>query len=193
MKKSLIIVITVVCAAVILASTIFSGDTVKTAAETTPAASEHVSFEEATLLKLLNENYVYGSDFEDVDDIVNCSVNNFKANVADEGYISDKQLCDFVYDMYGIEIVDLSKLNPEHAYKPGYVYALPAFTEYAHKNIKLTANEDGTITAKTDICVTSLDGKGENLKATTLFVKNDNSQFGYNIVYSEIYSDTGII
>ena len=189
MKRSLIVAIAVICSAVILSSVVFSGTSVKTAAETNkPALSE--TAEEAALLNIINANFVYGADFDDVDNIVNCSVNKFKANVSDEGYVSDKLVKEFVYDMYGIEIVDLSKLNPEYEFKPGYVYALPAYTEYKHENIKISENEDGTLTAVTDISVTSLDGDTDNLKAKTLFVKNNNSKFGYNIVYSEIFSES---
>lgn len=193
MKKSPVIVICVVCAAVILASVVFSGGSVDSVAATAAVSGQAVSFEESTLLNILNNNYVYGADFNDVDDIVNCSVNSFKSKVSDRGYIPEKKLCSFVYDMYGIEIADLSALNPEYSYKPGFVYALPAFTEYTHKDIKLSENEDGTITAVTDIEVKSLDGDVENLKAKTIFVKNENSKLGYNIVYSEIFSDNADI
>ena len=188
MKKSLIITIAVICAAVVLSSVLFSGAAVKTSAEA-PVVSETKAFDEAAFLNILNDNYVYGSDFDDIDDIVNCSVNKFKASVSDEGYISAKLLCDYVYDMYGIEIVDLSKLNPEYEYRPGFVYALPAFTEYKHENVELSENEDRTVTAISDITVYSLDGNGEKLKAKSLLVKNENSKYGYNLVYSEIYSE----
>ena len=77
MKKSLIISICAICAAVILSSVMFSGTSVKTVAETGKAPKETVSAQEKAFLNLLNNNYVYGADFDDIDDIVNCSVNNF--------------------------------------------------------------------------------------------------------------------
>ncbi|HCH28684.1 MAG TPA: hypothetical protein DEW35_04170 [Ruminococcaceae bacterium] len=190
MKKSLIVSICAICAAVILSSVVFSGGSVKTAAATKKTPVTAISADQKVFLDILNNNYVYGADFDDVDDIVNCSVNRFKSRVSDEGYVSETKLCSFVYDMYGIEIVDLSALNPQYAYKPGFVYAIPSFTEYRHTDIiRLSVNEDGTVSAVTDIEVKSLDGDTENLKAKTLFVKNENSKFGYNIVYSEIFSD----
>lgn len=192
MKKSLIALIFGICCAVILSSLIFSGGPVKTtAAAASPAPV--VSAEESALLDILNSNFVYGSDFDNVDNIVDCSANNFKSSVGEDGYIPDKLITEFIYDMYGIEIVDLSKLHPEHLAKEGYVYTVAGCTLYKHKNIKLTANEDGTITAITDIAVTSLSGDTENLSAKTLFVKNENSKYGYNIVYSEIFSANALI
>lgn len=190
MKKTTLFVIAAVCLAVILSSFVFSSYAatpvsadyeVKTVAETNE--------NEDIFLLMLNKNYVYGVDFDNVDDIVNCSVNVFKDSVDQEGYIPEKDVISFVYDMYGIEIVDLSKLNGEYPYKEGYVYAVSGFTAYKHSNISVKFNEDGTVTATTNIAVTSLDGDTENLTATTVFVKNNNSKFGYNILTSEISSD----
>ena len=48
-----------------------------------------------------------------------------------------------------------------------------------------TLNEDGSYTVITSVEINSHDG-GETVKAKTLFIKNSDSDFGYNIVSSDI-------
>ena len=47
-------------------------------------------------------------------------------------------------------------------------------------------NEDGSYTVVTDVEISSHDSDAEIAKATTLFVKNENSAFGFNIISSDI-------
>ncbi len=188
MKKAFIVSVFVLCVAVILSSVLFSPATAtKVVAETEILAVSDE--EELNLLGMLNKNYVYGLDFDYADNIVECSFNALKENIGADGFIENGYVVDFVNDMYGIEIVDLSNFNAEYGKKDGAVFADLGFTEYKHSNIKTKLNEDGTVTATTDIAVTSLDGDTDTYKCTTLFVKNENSKFGYNIVTSEIVAD----
>lgn len=189
MKKSFLISLSVLCIAVILSSVFISpATTTKVQAET--KISEVLTQEETNLLAMLNRNYVYGADFDYADNVVECSFNALTEKIDNDGFIKDEFVVDFVKNMYGIEIIDLSDYNKQYGVKNGYVYANLGITEYKHSSIKTKVNEDGTITALTDIAITSLDGDADYYKCSTLFVKNDDSDFGYSIVTSEIFNDT---
>jgi hypothetical protein len=89
--------------------------------------------------------------------------------------------------MYGIEDIDYSLINADFSKKEGYVYILPRGYElYSHKVESVTLNEDGSYTVKTNVSISTHDGLKINEVCETLFVKNDASSFGFNIVYSNI-------
>ena len=68
----------------------------------------------------------------------------------------------------------------------GILYILPrGYDTYKHSIKSSTKNEDGTYTVTTNVVLDSHDGCEEG-KAVTLFVKNSDSQFGYNIISSDI-------
>ena len=89
--------------------------------------------------------------------------------------------------MYGVEDVDFSQINTAFAQIEGYTYIIPrGFTVYTHQMASTSQNEDGTYTVKTTILVDAHDDYPVVLECETLFVENQNSTFGYNIVYSVI-------
>lgn len=140
-------------------------------------------------LNMLNHNRVYGEDFLSVDEIVNESVIGLLnlRDGDDSDFINEKYVSDFVYSMYGVEIVDMSELNADMPQKDGYVYIIPrGYSEYKHEFVSARMNEDGTYTVVTDVTVMTHDGEEYTAKAVTLIVKNDLSQYGYNIISSEI-------
>jgi len=143
---------------------------------------------ETRFLNMLNRNFVYDESFDTVESIVNDSVIALldMRDSEDDSYIDQAIVSGFVYDMYGIE-ADYSTINTEFKQKTGYVYILPRGYElYTHTITSVTENEDGTYTVKTNVEISSHDGSVYSDVCETLFVKNDSSQFGYNIVYSNI-------
>lgn len=143
---------------------------------------------ESRFLNMLNRNFVYDDSYYSVEDIVNDSMVALldMRDSEDDSYISQDIVSDFVYDMYGVE-VDYSEINTQFPQKDGYVFILPRGYElYEHTILSVVANEDGTYTVKTNIKISSHDSTVYNDVCETLFVANEASQFGFNIVHSNI-------
>ena len=145
--------------------------------------------QQARFLNMLNHNFVYNEAFNSVEDIVNASVPallNMRDSV-NESYIAESYVKDYVYNMYGVEIEDFSDINSDFAHLDGYVYIIPrGFSVFSHKIDSVSLNEDGSFTVVTSVSIDSHDGDSISRKAVSLFVKNDRSRFGYNIISSEI-------
>ncbi len=151
------------------------------------------SVNEARFLNMLNHNFVYNSDFNDADAIVN----NASLALLDlrdsenEDYIADMFVKDFVKDMYGIEIADMSGINADYPQLDGFLYVIPrGYTSYNHIIVSIEENEDGSYTVVSDVTVNDHDSAGKVQKAVSLFVKNSDSAFGYNMIYCNILTDS---
>lgn len=143
---------------------------------------------EARFLNMLNRNFVYDNSFDTVEDIVNDSVVALldMRDSEDDSFIDQAIVSGFVYDMYGVD-VDYSLINTEFKQKQGYLYIIPRGYEiYKHSITAVTENEDGTFTVKSNVEIASHGGTVAYDVCETLFVKNEASQFGFNIVYSNI-------
>ena len=147
---------------------------------------------ESRFENMLNRNFSYNEDIADIDALVNNSVLALlDKREADEDYIAEGYVIEYVYDMYGIEIVDLGGFNSQYPAKEGFVYIIPrGYTVYNHDVTSVCENEDGTFTVTSSISIEGHENSEEKYIATTLFVKNDASCFGYNIVYSNIVENT---
>jgi hypothetical protein len=138
---------------------------------------------EARFLNMLNHNFVYGETFYDDSAIVDSSVLAL-LDLAEDSYIAEDYVIDYVYNMYGkiYESIDSDKEN--------FVYVVPrGYSVYTHTNPVITDNKDGSFTVVTDVLVSYEDCTEETLKAETIFTKAEDSAFGYNILYSEIYEE----
>jgi len=142
---------------------------------------------------ILNRNFSYNEEIGDVDVLVNNSILALldKRDADDESFIAEEIVASFVYDMYGIEIVDFSEFNADMPSKEGYVYIIPrGYSVYNHNVTDIIENEDGTFTVSSKVVIDEHDDVETEFSATTLFVKNENSTFGYNIIYSDIIENT---
>lgn len=142
---------------------------------------------ESRFLNMLNHNFVYNTDFESVETIVNESVIallNTKDSF-DDSFIEESIVSDYILNMYGIEIDDFSKINTSFPQKDGYVYIIPrGYSLYEHKMVSVKENEDGSFTVKTELKTSAHDGVDSTDICETLFIVNQNSDFGYSIIYS---------
>ncbi len=157
--------------------------------EPTPEIIQNVTT--TRFLNMLNHNYVYDDAFNYTDDIVNNSMAALlnMRDTADEDFIAEQYVRDYVNSMYGIELVDFSALNEGFPKKDGYVFILPrGLDSYTHTLRDYRENEDGSFTVTTDVVIETHDGQTEKAIAVTLFVANKASSLGYNIVYSNILS-----
>ena len=146
---------------------------------------------EARFLNMLNHSFAYGEDLGSVEALVNCSIAalcNMDGG-AEESFMDETRVKDYLYNMYGVEVENLSSVNAVFPKKDGYVYIIPrGYTVYKHTVDSVMLNEDGSYTVTTLVNIDSHDGE-ENGRAVTLFVKNSDSQFGFNIISSEIIVD----
>ena len=142
---------------------------------------------EARFLNMLNRNFVYNTDFEDADTVTENSILALlsRRDTENPDYISEAVVKGFVYDMYGIKIVEVGEYSEMH--KDGFVYIIPrGFTSFKHNITAVNENEDGSFTVTSSVKVNPHDDEGFATEATTLFVPNEKSAFGYNIISSNI-------
>lgn len=141
---------------------------------------------QARFLNMLNHNFVYNNDFHDDQILVNNSVLAL-LDLSENGYVAENYVSDYIFNMYGIKINDFSAFNTEFEKIDGYVCVVPrGYTEYKHSILTVTDNLDGSYTVVTEVEIILDDGTVETENATTIFLKAEDSSFGFNIVYSEI-------
>ncbi len=141
---------------------------------------------ESRFLNMLNHSFVYDNDFYDKETLVNNSVLAL-LDLADNGFVSETYVSDYIFNMYGINVSDFSDINVDFEQKQGYVYIVPrGYSVCEHKIVSVTDNSDGSYTVVTNVEISLDDGTVITDTATTVFLQNAESQFGYNIVYSEI-------
>lgn len=145
---------------------------------------------EARFLNMLNHSFAYDGELASVEDLVNCAVTALcVSGDIDDSFIEQSRVEDYLYNMYGVEVENLSSVNADFPKKDGYVYIIPrGYTVYKHTIESVRLNEDGSYTVTTNVIIDSHDGDEEG-KAVTLFVKNSDSQFGFNIISSDIITD----
>ena len=141
---------------------------------------------ESRFLNMLNHNFVYNEAFETTDGVVNNSVIAL-LEFAEDGYIAENYVSDYILNMYGIEGIDYSQINPGFDYIEGYVFVLPmGYSSYNHEIKSVTLNEDGSYTVKTLVEISSHDSGAYFEECESLFVKSEVSQFGFSIIYSDL-------
>lgn len=168
----------------------FTSLTVKPAANATEKKPAVTVSEEKALgarfLNMLNHNFVYNDAFESVYEMTACSEVAL-LDKAEDGYIKQSLISGYLYNMYGVENADFAAVTKDFPQRENYVYVIPrGFSVYKHSAPVITENEDGSYTVVTDVEISSHDSDAETAKATTLFVKNENSAFGFNIISSDI-------
>lgn len=200
MKKIGLAVATIVLAVAICAAGVTAAPVREKSAEAIPTAvsvsgNKVIEAEEVLgnrFLNMLNHSYVYGEDIGSVEAIVNNSVIALLElrDAENEDYIAEGFVSEYIYNMYGVEDLDLAEVTPEAFHREGYVYILPrGYSEYEHSLIKISDNEDGSKTVTTAVSVCSHDGVKDEGICTTLMVPNQKSAFGYNIIFSDIVFD----
>ena len=141
---------------------------------------------EARLENLLNINYIYGDDILDNEKLLNKAAVSLKSLADDNGFIEQTAVTSFIKDLYDIDLVITDDMNSDMPKKEGYVYLIPrGYTKYEHTITGISV-EDGVIRVTSAVKVNYHDSEATEATATTIFVENQNSRFGYNIVSSEI-------
>ena len=188
MKKFFSIIVCVVLLAVCTALVAPNVAQVSKVSAATPEEIK-INANQARFLNMLNHNFVYNSDFDNANDIVNNSVLALLdlRDSTNEDFISETYVKGFVKDMYGVEVEDMSSLNAGYPQIDGFLYIIPrGYTSYDHTITSVQENEDGSFTVKSDVTVIDHDGEAEVHQAESLFVVNAESAFGYNMIYCNI-------
>ncbi len=146
---------------------------------------------EARFLNMLNHSFVYNEAIYDDAMLTNASMVALLDKA--EGYFLDQAvLADYIFNMYGKKYSSFDFLGEDLPELEGYVYIIPrGYNTYNHKIVSVTANEDGSYTVVTDVEIQGTDNEVETLKCETLFLKAEESAFGYNILYSDIIEVSG--
>ncbi len=142
----------------------------------------------ARLTNMLDHNYLYGNDFDDMHTVINNSCLALLES-RDGDYISVDVLFPFIDAMYGIPVYCDDTLNAQFERKEGAVYIVPrGFISFRHTitNIK---EEAGVLTVTS--CAIDADS-GNKVTCVTVFTQNGNSPFGYNIIASSLLSSDNI-
>ena len=142
---------------------------------------------ETRFLNMLNHSFVYSNDFDDIDIIVNNSAVALLDKKVDDDYLEADVLNGYLFDMYGFKVDDFSKINDGFKFKEGYAYISPmGYATYKHEAVDLKTNPDGTYTFLTNVEIKTHDQQVILTTAETVFVKNSESVFGFNIVVSNL-------
>lgn len=144
---------------------------------------------EARFLNMLNHNFVYNDAFYNDSALVNEAMLAL-VDVAQDGFIDEAVLGDYIFNMYGKIYNDFGFLGDTE--KDGYVYIIPrGYNIYTHEISSVTDNKDGSYTVLTEVEISYEDGSVEIASCETVFLENTESAFGYNIMYSII--EEGIV
>ena len=140
-----------------------------------------IPFEEETaaFTKMLNLNYLYNEAFVSDADLIEGVMLSLLPE-ADEGRLLKTRVADYMLDFYGIVMnesaYDQTYVSGEHFY-----YIPKGFNRSVHTVISI--DFDGEYyTVVSDVIFNSHDAIEEPVKATSVFVKNENSTFGYNLL-----------
>lgn len=146
---------------------------------------------ETRFLNMLNHNFVYNDAFYDDAWLVNDSMLAL-LDKAEGSFLDQVVLSDYVFNMYGKKYKDFDFLGETLSEEQGYVYIIPrGYDEYTHQIVSITDNNDGSFTVISNVEISGADNTVENLKCETLFLQAEDSDFGFNILYSDIIEATG--
>ncbi len=141
---------------------------------------------EKRFLNMLNHNFVYCEDFYDDAALLNASALAL-LDLAEDGFIDEIYLKDYVFNMYGKIFDDFSVYNEDMPKKDGGFYVIPrGYDLYEHTIQSVIANEDGSYTVITNVIIDYHFGEKVEAVGTTFFLPNEESQFGFNILYSDL-------
>ncbi len=165
-----------------------SGESSRTAAEnftTAPKAKR-----EAVLLgrieNMLSHNFVYNDDFDSTTAMVDNAMLALLSAADDEGFIDAYLVGGFVYNMYGITL-DEYEISADFPQKDTYLFVLPrGFDEFSHKVSGIEIDGE-YIHVDSVMTVESHEGALYEYSCHTIFLENEESSFGYNIISSTYY------
>ncbi len=152
----------------------------------TPAVIDNDKVLKSRFLNMLNHSFVYNDAFYNDEALLNNSVLALlEYNV--DGFLDEAYLKDYVFNMYGKIYDTFDEYNKDLPKADGKYFVIArGYDIYNHSILNVTENEDGSFTVKTEVVIDYHFGETETAVCETLFIKNELSQFGFNILYSDI-------
>ncbi len=161
----------------------FTAPTSEVVAEAETEVAEGIL--KARFENMLSVNYLYGEDFESDRTVIENSILPLLEKSV-EGQISKDLVLNFIANMYGRQVDPTACYYEFAPADEGMFTVLPrGYSEYSHEITSITENEGG-YTVLSDTVINPHDSQPENVKVKTVFVPNEGSSFGFNIVSCEI-------
>ncbi len=133
---------------------------------------------------MLNHNYLFGDDFNDINKVVDKSIIPL-LDKRDGDFIREDIVKSFVENMYDFDIEGYAP-NTNAPLRDGYIFIMPmGYENISHKIISVSAN-DLLYCVVSEITFITHDGETETATCETVFLENQNSAFGYNIISANI-------
>lgn len=137
---------------------------------------------------MLNLNYCYNSSFEEIEGIINATALTLSEYLLDDGAhglcINAELAKGFIKEFYGKE-VDLSELEGVDA-PQGYIAINITESVSLNHNIVSVQNINGQYTVVSSMKMYFGGDDMETVLVKTEFTENAQSQYGLNLIYSEI-------
>ncbi len=151
-----------------------------------PAVVDNEKVLETRFLNMLNHSFVYDDAFyNDEALLIDSALALLDYSV--DGFIDEMYVKDYVFNMYGKIFDDLSGFNAELPKADGKFFVIArGYDVFNHSILDVIENEDGSFSVKTEVVIDYHFGETETAICETLFIENVDSQFGFNILYSDI-------
>ncbi len=135
---------------------------------------------------MLNHNRLFGEDFSDTNTVVENSIISLLSK-REEDFIKEDIVSCFVYNMYSLDIEDY-KANTNAPVREGYIFILPrGYDDFSHEIVSVT--KSGTLYCViSEVTFNTHDGVQEKATCETVFLENEDSAFGYNIISANLLS-----
>ena len=133
---------------------------------------------------MLNNNFVYNEAFESDKAIIENSILSL-VNHIDDGQIDKFLTLNFIANMYGRQVDPNAAVYEFLPADEGKFAVIPkGYSVYRHSNL-VVKEIDGGYLVTSEMTVDSHDGVGEKVMVESIFVPNEGSTFGYNLIKSE--------
>lgn len=152
-----------------------------------PAATVTAA-QKARFTTMLNNNQLFGTDFENDTVLVKGAMVALADRVEDDALSCDL-LLGFITNMYG-RTVDLTATG--FNVNNNYVAVIPqGYARLTHKILTVKA-VDGGFEVTSQMTVAPHDGTAYTKTVSSVFVENSGSAFGYNLISAEIEPDAAV-
>lgn len=161
-------------------------DSVPQATTTTEEANTVIeSVQKARFENMLNHNYLYGEDFSSDQIVIENSILALLDKSVD-GQIEQGLVLGFIAGMYGRQ-VDPAAATYDFLPADEGMFAILARGYDGYEHTVVSVEEvDGGYLVTSDVTVYPCDGFAYNATAQSVFVVNEGSAFGYNLVSAEL-------
>lgn len=137
---------------------------------------------------MLNHNNLYNDDFNDDKVIIENSIISL-LDYAAEGEIKKTLVTDFILNMYGRVVDENSAVYDRFPASEGNFAVIPrGFDKFSH-NITFADEIDGGYVVYSVMTVDAHDGETYAVNVKSVFVPNEGSCYGYNILSSEFLGE----